>query len=170
MEGQWNSSSTIKWISLAGLAGIIFLAALQKCSESSDLAYENARLKAKAKILNGNIVALKDTMEYWKDSDGNSRSEISLLTADKELLKNQFKDLKSKYKEVIGKDAEDLKMIAYLNSQIQIKEREISDLKSSAATSGSRIINDSTIAIEVGKQYDTLNSYSVTGTVQTNIS
>jgi hypothetical protein len=168
MEQSNFFSKNFKWLSLIAVA-VIALLLLQKCDSISSLSNENARLKAKEKILSGNILVMKDTMRYWKDKNSNSLSSISILTADKAMLKDQFKDLNSKYKNVLGKEKDDLKMISYLNSQIQIKEHEIADLKNSTATTGSRIINDSTIVIEVGKKYDTLNFYQVSGTVQTRI-
>jgi len=161
-------NDNLKWIALVTIA-IVCLFMLKQCGSNQDLQSEIERLEQKNKILDGNISVMKDTVKFWKDADGNNLSTIRILTADKEMLNGQFKDLKDKYKTVAGKSAEDSKMIAYLNSQISFKDREISDLKAANSNTGSRIINDSTILVEVGKQYDSTNSYSVKGHVYTSI-
>lgn len=158
----------LKWIAIVALA-IICLLMLKQCRSNEDMKSEIERLEAKNKILDGNLTVMKDTVKFWKDSDGNHMSSIGILTADKEMLNGQFKDLNAKYKKVSGKSAEDAKMIAYLNGQISFKDREISDLRAAGATQGSRIINDSTILVDIGKQYDSTNSYTVNGNVYTSI-
>jgi hypothetical protein len=162
-------SNNIKWLALIGL-GILVLLMMKQCDSNGDLENEISRLKQTNKIISGNISVLKDTVKFWKDADGNNLSTISVLTADKEMLKTQYRDLNQKYTGMVGKDGEKAKMIAYLNGQIEFKDREISGLKSASANSGSRIINDSTILVEVGKKYDSLNYYSVNGHVYAKIS
>jgi hypothetical protein len=157
-------NNNLKWIALVGL-GILALLMLKQCDSKKDLESEIDQLKLTNQIINGNLTVLKDTVKFWKDADSNNLSSISILSADKKMLKSQYSDLNSKYKGVVGKQGEDAKMIAYLSGQIEFKDREISDLKSASSTSGSRIINDSTILVEVGKVYDSLNYYSVNGHV-----
>jgi len=148
---------------------IILLFLLKECDDAKFLKSENARLLQEDTIRRGNITVLRDSIEYWVDADSNSRSEITILSGTRDMLKNDFKDLNSKYKDVMGKDREHVSMISYLSSQITIKEREIADLKSSSDSEGSRIINDSTIMVDVGKKYDSLNYYRVTGPIKTRI-
>ena len=158
----------LKWIALIAISIIIMLI-LRQCTGDKDLAIENQRLAQANQILTGNIQVMKDTIKFWKDENGNSLSSISILTADKALLTGQFSSLNDKYKKVVGKAADDYKMIAYLNSQIQFKDTIIAQIKAAGSKVGTRIINDSTIQIEVGKEYDAYNSYTVSGKVHTSI-
>jgi hypothetical protein len=143
---------------------------LRECKSGKDRQTEIDRLNQTNALLTGNMAVLKDTVKFWKDETGHSLSSISILTANKEMLETQFKDLGKKYDQLIGKESNNSKMIAYLNGQISFRDRQISDLQAaSSAGTGNKIINDSTIAININKQYDSLNSYSVTGLVQTSI-
>jgi hypothetical protein len=158
----------LKWIALIAIACIVMLI-LRQCTGDKDLAIENQRLAQANQILNGNMQVMQDTVKFWKDVNGNNLSSISILTADKAMLTDQFSSLHAKYEKVVGKSAEDSKMIAYLNSQIQFRDTVIAQIKAAGSKSGTRIINDSTIRIEVGKEYDANNSYTVSGKVQTSI-
>lgn len=158
----------LKWIAIIAIAGIILLG-LRQCNGDKELALENQRLAQENQILNGNMLVMQDTVNFWKDENGNSLSSISILTADKAMLTGQFSSLNTKYKKIVGKSADDSKMIAYLNSQIQFKDTVIAQIKAAGSKSGTRIINDSTIQIEVGKEYDSDNSYTVSGKVHTSI-
>lgn len=161
-------NTNLKWIALIGL-GVLILLMLKQCDSKEDLENEINQLKLTNQIINGNLSVMKDTVKFWKDADSNNLSTISILSADKKMLKEQYSDLNKKYKGVVGKQGEDAEMIAYLNGQIEFKDREISGLKSASSTTGSRIINDSTILVEVGKTYDSLNYYSVNGQVSVKI-
>lgn len=161
-------NTNLKWIVLIGL-GILALLMLKQCDSKKDLENEINQLKLTNQIITGNLAVMNDTVKFWKDADSNNLSTISILSADKKMLKEQYGDLNRKYKEMVGTHSEDAQMIAYLNGQIEFKDREISDLKSASSTAGSRIINDSTILIEVGKVYDSLNYYSVNGKVSAKI-
>jgi hypothetical protein len=157
-------NSNLKYIALAVIALFILLS-LRQCSKADDLARENAILKQKAQITAGNVEVMKDSMEYWQDKQGNNLSEIKLLSADKDMLNSEYRELNAKFKDLVKDHSKDGDMIAYLNTKIEFKDREISGLKNSSADRGSRIINDSTILIDVTKQYDTLNYYKIAGSV-----
>jgi hypothetical protein len=155
----------LKWISLITIAVIALLTAKQ-CKENSDLQEKIANLTLKNTILEGNVSVLKDTVKFWKDEFGNYRSDISILSADRDMRETLYRDINQRYLSLVKQMGDDAKMIAYLNGQITFKDRQITDLRSDiASSSNSRIINDSTIRVEVGKQYDSLNSYKVDGFV-----
>ena len=160
-----------KYFKIIALVIIVVLALLfaRQISRTQDVACENAQLKQTNSILSNNLKVATDTMHYWKDKAGNSLSEISVLSATNAMLKNQYSDIYERYKGLVGKDAKNQEMIAYLNSQITIKDREIQDLKNNPGGGGSYILNDSTIAINVGKAYDTNNYYNIKGKVITRI-
>ena len=157
-------NSNLKYITAAVIV-IFVLLSLRQCSKSDDLARENAILKQKAQITAGNVEVMKDSMEFWKDKEGNQLSEIKLLSADKDMLKSEYKELNSKFKDLVKDHNKDGEMIAYLNTKIEFKDREISDLKNSPTSQGSRIINDSTILVDIAKRYDTLNYYTINGSI-----
>jgi hypothetical protein len=85
------------------------------------------------------------------------------------MLKNQYSALNSKYNDLLGKAAKSNEMIAYLTAQIEARDRVIADLKNGSHGNGSYILNDSTVAIDIGKKYDSLNYYNVNGNVVTSI-
>ena len=161
-------NDNLKWIALVVIVALLALT-LKECDSRKNLANENARLQQTELILTGNITALKDTVSYWKDSEGHSLSSIRILSANSEMMKAQFSELSGKYKQLIGKDSRSSEMIAYLATQIEIKDRAIEDLKKVGSKTGSRILNDSTILVDIGKQYDTTNYYQVTGNIYTSI-
>lgn len=163
---QWFN----KYFKLIAIGTIIVLGLLFRwsISRTNDLARENAKLKQSESILFQNLIAANDTMQFWKDKYGNSQSEIKILTGTQEMLKKQYSDLYDKYRSILGKDAKTQEMIAYLQTQIVLKDSIIAELKANGG-SGSYIINDSTIAIDEGKVYDNNNYYSVKGTVVTKI-
>jgi hypothetical protein len=164
---QWFNKYS-KFIAL-GIIVILVLFSLQQCSKNDDLARENQKLKQTESILSNNLKVANDTMRYWKDKAGNSMSEISVLTATNDMLKNQYSDINAKYKSLLGKDAKNQDLIAYLTAQIVLKDQMIQYLKDRIAGQGSYILNDSTVVIDVGKKYDSLNYYSVNGCVVTSI-
>jgi len=159
-----------KYFKLIAIGAIIVLGLLfgWSISRNNDLTRENAKLKQSESILSQNLIAANDTMQFWKDKYGNSQSEIKILTGTQEMLKKQYSDLYGKYRSILGKDAKNQEMIAYLQTQIVLKDSIIAELKANGG-SGSYIINDSTIAIDEGKVYDNNNYYSVKGTVVTRI-
>lgn len=103
-------------------------------------------------------------MQFYKDKYGNSLSEIKLLSATSEMLENQYSDIYKRYTDLLGKTAKNQELIAFLETQIRFKDQIIADLQANAGN-GSYIINDSTIAIDEGKTYDSSNFYSVKGKV-----
>lgn len=160
--------TNLKWIALVIIA-LLSVFALRECNSSKILANENARLLQNEQILTGNITALNDTVRYWKDAEGNSISSIKILSANKEMMEGQFSELSGKYTKLVGKDSRNSDMIAYLATQIQIKDRAIEDLKSAGSKTGSRILNDSTVLVDIGKRYDTANYYQISGNIYTSI-
>jgi hypothetical protein len=159
----------LKWIALTTIALVILLI-VKQYMVNEDLQEKIDGLTFKSTILEGNLSVLKDTVKFWKDESGNNLSEISILTADREMFKTLYSDLNQRYESLIGKSSKNSEMIAYLNGQIAFKDQEIVNLKTGVnAGSGSRIINDSTIRVEVGKQYDSLNFYRVNGFLHANI-
>lgn len=164
---QWIKTN-ILYIAL-GIILILSIFSFQQCSKRDDLARALAVSNQEKNILSNNLIAANDTIKYWKDADSNSRSEVKVLTATEAMLKNQYSEINEKYKDLLGKNAKHMEMIAYLNGQITIKDRIIADLKANANTGGSYILNDSTIAINDGKTFDTLNYYNINGTVITSI-
>ena len=147
-----------------GVFVVMSIALTWSIIKTNNLASENVKLKQQESILSNNLIAAKDTMQFWKDQYSNSKSEIKLLTATSDMLKNQYSDIYNRYLKLIGKVAKNQEMIAYLQTQIVMKDQIIADLKAGSGN-GSYILNDSTIAIDEGKVYDTNNYYSVTGTV-----
>ena len=127
--------TNLKWIALVIIA-LLSVFALRECNSSKILANENARLLQNEQILTGNITALNDTVRYWKDAEGNSISSIKILSANKEMMEGQFSELSGKYTKLVGKDSRNSDMIAYLATQIQIKDRAIEDLKSAGSKTG----------------------------------
>ena len=76
----------------------------------------------------------------------------------------------SKFKDLIRDNNKNGELIAYLNTKIEFKDRELANLNASTSTEGgSKILNDSTVLIDIFKKYDTLNYYSVIGTVFTKL-
>jgi len=144
---------------------------MQQCNSNNTLQKTVDSLTLKNTILEGNVKVLNDTVKYWQDESGNRLSSISILTADNEMRKTLYQQLNQKYESLVGKAGENSKMIAYLSGQISFKDQEIANLKTDLANQkpGSRIINDSTIRVEIGKQYDSLNAYRVEGFVYANI-
>ena len=162
-------NTNLKYIALVIIALLVLLS-LKQCSKVDDLARENSALKQKSEITSGNVEVLKDSMHYWKDKEGNQLSEIKILSADKEMLKSEYRELNSKFKDLIHDNSKNNELIAYLNTKIEFKDREISNLKSATSTGdGSKILNDSTILIDISEQYDTLNYYRVNGKVFTQL-
>lgn len=160
-----------KYFKIIALAIIVLLVlfSLRQCSKTNDLARENAQLKQSESILSNNLKVSNATMKYWKDKSGNSLSQIIVLSATSEMLKNQYAEVNAKYKNLVGKDAKSSNMIAYLNAQITAKDQVIADLKNGSPGNGSFILNDSTVAIDIDKNYDSVNYYKVNGTVTTSI-
>jgi len=155
---------------MAAIIVLLILLSLKQCSKTDDLARENAALKQKAEITASNVEVLKDSMHYWKDRDNNSLSEIKILSADKDMLKSEYRELNSKFKDLIRDNNKNGELIAYLNTKIEFKDRELANLKAATGTEdGSRILNDSTVLIDIFKKYDTLNYYSVNGKIFTQI-
>lgn len=162
-------NTNLKYIAL-GIIALLILLSLKQCSNADDLARENAALKQKAEITSGNVEALKDSIQYWTDRDGNSLSEIKILSADGDMLKSEYRELNSKFKDLIRDNNKNGELIAYLNTKIEFKDRELANLNASTSTEGgSKILNDSTVLIDIFKKYDTLNYYSVIGTVFTKL-
>jgi len=164
---QWFNKY-FKFIAL-GIIVILVLFSLRQCSKNDDLARENQKLKQTESILSNNLKVANDTMCFWKDKAGRSMSEISVLTATNEMLENQYSDIYAKYKSMVEKGTKNSELIAYLNAQIVFKDQMIQYLKNRIAGSGSYILNDSTVVIDVGKTYDLLNYYLVNGCVTTSI-
>lgn len=81
-------NTNLKYIAL-GIIALLILLSLKQCSNADDLARENAALKQKAEITSGNVEVLKDSIQYWTDRDGNSLSEIKILSADGDMLKSE---------------------------------------------------------------------------------
>jgi len=160
----------LKWIALV-IIGVLILLIMKQCETNNELEEDNTRLSTDNLILSGNLKVMNDTVKFWKDETGRSLSAITILTANSEMLKSQYADIYNKYKEIAGSSADNSKMIAYLSGQVSFKDREISELRSAIAgvNRGNQIINDSTVLIDVGKTYDSLNSYRVSGTVLTSI-
>jgi len=71
-------------------------------------------LHKKEKTAQNNLKVLQDTMEYWQDEAGNFKSEISILTGDKETIEESLSKYKDKYEDVLGDRAKGQEMIAYL--------------------------------------------------------
>lgn len=151
--------------------GVLILLMMRQCQINKELEIDNDKLSQENRIVRGNLRVMSDTVRFWKDQNGRALSSISILTANSEMLKTQFADVYKKYLDLAGKSADNSRMIAYLNGQVSFKDREISDLRTTIAGigRGSQILNDSTVLVDVGKTYDSLNSYRVSGTIQTSI-
>lgn len=135
---------------------------------NQDLVDQNIKLKQSESILSNNIIAANDTIEFWKTRDGKSKSEIKLLSATNEMLETQYSGLYTQYKKLVGKSAKDGELIAYLQTQIELKDRKIAEL-SKDTNQSSYILNDTTIKINEGEIYDSINYYNINGTVLANI-
>lgn len=159
-----------RYFKIGILVGIIILSIflINSCRTNRNLIDENLQLKQANSILSNNVKVANDTMEYWKDSYGNSLSEISILTATSSMLKSEYSNLNKQYKGLLADNSKSQEMIAYLKTQIDIKDRIIEDLSKNSG-SNSYILNDSTIKVSIGKVYDSVNYYSVNGTVYTRI-
>lgn len=158
-------TGNLKWIAIVALAILVFMQ-LKSCNKNDELAQELALIKQKEVTAANNLKVLQDSMEYWQDEAGNYKSEISILTADKQTLGNEFNKFKNKYDDVMGKDAKNQEMLAYLENQIKFKDQVIAGLSPTGPYS---LANDSTIAINVHKQYDSTNYYKILGSVITKI-
>ena len=108
-------NTNLKYIAL-GIIALLILLSLKQCSNADDLARENAALKQKAEITSGNVEVLKDSIQYWTDRDGNSLSEIKILSADGDMLKSEYRELNSKFKDLIRDNNKNGELIAYLNT------------------------------------------------------
>lgn len=159
-----------KYFKIVALGAIVVLGLLfaRSLSRNADLSRENAKLKQSESILSNNLIAANDSMEFWKDKYGNSLSEIKILTGTNAMLEKEYVDLHNKYLSLLGKDAKNQEMIAYLQTQILLKDSIISELTANPG-SGSYILNDSTLAINEGKVYDSNNYYNVNGKIITRI-
>jgi hypothetical protein len=164
---QWIKTN-IMYV-LIGIILVCALLLLRLNSKNQDLSRDLKKSQLVSSILSNNLIAANDTVHYWKDKAGNSLSEVKVLTATAEMLKDQYSDINKKYTDLVGKDAKNQEMIAYLNGQITIKDRIIADLNANPGGGGSYILNDSTIAINNGYKYDSLNYYNTSGTVITSI-
>lgn len=158
--------SIFKWVVSAALVLFVMLS-LKQCNDKDALKKELALIAQKEKTAANNLKVLQDTMEYWQDEAGNYKSEISILTADKETIKDQFDQYKHKFDDVVGKEAKDQQMIAYLENQIKFKDQFIAGLTSKG--SGASISSDSSITIDMLRQYDSLNYYRIKGDVAVKI-
>jgi hypothetical protein len=159
-------SSNLKWIVIAVL-GVLILMSLKQCSDKDSLKKEIALLAQKEKTAQNNLKVLQDTMEYWQDEAGNYKSEISILTGDKETINSSLSKYKDKYKEVLGERAKGQEMIAYLENQIKFKDQVISGI--GAPGSIASLSSDSSIAINIDKQYGEGNYYKINGDVKTKL-
>lgn len=159
-------TSNLKWIAIVILV-FLGLAQLKSCSDKDALKQELAILKQKEMTAANNLKVMQDTMEFWVDEAGNYKSEISILTADKQTINQEFSKFKGKYDDMLGKDAKNQEMLAYLENQIKFKDQVIAGIKDPSGPYS--LSNDSTIAINVHKQYDSTNYYKITGSVITKI-
>ena len=126
-------NTNLKYIAL-GIIALLILLSLKQCSNADDLARENAALKQKAEITSGNVEVLKDSIQYWTDRDGNRLSEIKILSADGDMLKSEYRELNSKFKDLIRDNNKNVELIAYLNTKIEFKDRELANLNASTST------------------------------------
>jgi len=157
-------TSNLKWIAIVVL-GFIVLMGLKQCSDKDAMKQEIAMLKRKNQSMKNNIKVMSDTMEFWVDKAGNYKSEISILTADKDMLEEEFQEFQDKYKEVVGKEAKDRELIAYLENEIRFKDEVLAGLNTPG--SGASISLDSSqVDINIEKRYDSTNYYKIAGYVK----
>lgn len=159
-------TSNLKWLAIVALVALGLLQ-LKSCNDKDALQKELALIKQKEITAANNLKVMQDTMEYWVDKAGNYKSEISILTGDKETIEKDLAKYKDKFNEVLGKEARDQEMIAFLENQIKFRDDVIAGLKDPHGPYS--LENDSTIAINVNKQYDSLNYYKITGKIVTKI-
>jgi len=159
-------SSNLKWVVIA-VFGIFILMALKQCSDKDTLKQQLAILAQKEKTAQNNLTVLQDTMEYWQDEAGNFKSEISILTGDKKTIQESLSKYKKKYEDVLGDRAKDQEMIAYLENQIKFKDQIISGI--GAPESIASLSSDSSITINIDKQYGDGNYYKILGEITTKI-
>lgn len=159
-------SSNLKWVVIAVL-GLFILMALKQCSDKDTLKQQLAILAQKEKTAQNNLKVLQDTMEYWQDEAGNYKSEISILTGDKETIEENLSKYKDKYEDVLGERAKGQEMIAYLENQIKFKDQVISGI--GAPGSVASLSSDSSITINIDKQYGDGNYYKILGEIITKI-
>jgi hypothetical protein len=159
-------SSNLKWVIVAVL-GVLILMSLKQCSDKDSLKKQVALLAQKEKTAQNNLKVLQDTMEYWHDEAGNYKSEISILTGDKETIEASLEKYKDKYEDVMGDRSKGQEMIAYLENQIKFKDQVISGL--GAPGSIASLASDSSIAINIDKQYGEGNYYKIIGDVKTKL-
>jgi hypothetical protein len=159
-------TGNLKWVIIAGL-GIFILMTLKQCSDKDTLKQQLALLAQKEQTAQNNLKVLQDTMEYWQDEAGNYKSEISILTGDKETIKANLSKYKDKYEDVLGERAKGQEMIAYLENQIRFKDQVISGLGEPG--SAASLSSDSSIAINIDKQFGDGNYYKITGEVTTKL-
>jgi len=157
-------SSNLKWIAIAVLS-VLILSALKQCSDKDSLKKQVAMLEQKEKTAQNNLRVLQDTMEYWQDEAGNYKSEISILTGDKESIKKSLVKYKDKYEEVLGDRAKSQEMIAYLENQIKFKDQILAGVGSPGSTVS--LSSDSSITINIDKQYGDGNYYKILGDINT---
>jgi hypothetical protein len=159
-------TANLKWVIIAVL-GIFILMALKQCSDKDTLKQQLAILAHKEKTAQNNLKVLQDTMEYWQDEAGNFKSEISILTGDKETIEESLSKYKDKYEDVLGDRAKGQEMIAYLENQIKFKDQVISGL--GAPGSIASLSSDSSISINIDKQFGDGNYYKILGEVTTKL-
>lgn len=159
-------NNNLKWIVIAVIT-ILILTTLKQCSDKDGLKQQAALLLQKETTAKNNLKVLQDTMEYWQDKAGNFKSEISILTGDKETIEAGLAKYKDKYNDVVGENAKGHEMIMYLENQIKFKDNVIAGLNTKG--SGASISSDSSIAINIEKRYDSTNYYKITGEVVTKI-
>jgi len=136
---------------------------------NSKLKIENIKLNQDTEIYSNNIIAINDTIEFWKDKSNNYFSEKKILSATKEMLLNQYNTEREKYLKLIKDYNESDKLIAYLEGQIIFKDSIIQKLSKNPNSGESFIKNDSTIFLDIGKTYDSVNYYRVYGDITTTI-
>ncbi|MCK9308679.1 MAG: hypothetical protein M0P99_00220 [Candidatus Cloacimonetes bacterium] len=130
---------------------------------------ENTKLTQETEIYSNNIIAINDTIEFWKDKSNNYFSEKKILSATNEMLLNQYNLEHEKYLKLFKDYNKNNKMIAYLESTVIFKDSIIQELSNNFNYNNSFIKNDSILVLNIEKVYDSLNYYKLYGNIVTTI-
>lgn len=125
---------------------------------------QNAVLTESERLYKNNTKVLGEQAQYWKTKDSISVVTVGLINADKELFKNQYKELDAKFNNLIKDYSKKVQRETYLEGQIKIKDQFIANLKPGQPGS-TYIKNDSTIVVNDSMNVDSRNYKWTTGSI-----